>query len=205
MTPDTCPTRPTRWSTLTDAAAELGVSTRTVQRRIRSGDMTARTVDGRTLVAMSDIPEPGTVGAVVAGMQQQVETTDRLATGLLAVAERNLQLVAARADLAERSVATMRRVAVAACVLAVAGVAWTVATSRQVSDTRALLDAAQGVLTQQGQQLATATRDRQLSQETAAAALAERDALVAELVALRSTMSDTMSQVDDCPVDLASR
>lgn len=190
---------------MTDAAAELGVSTRTLQRRIRSGTMTARTVDGRTLVAMPDVASPGTVGAVVAGMQQQVETTDRLATGLLAVAERNLQLVAARADQAERSVATLRRVAVAACVLAVAGGVWTVATSRQASDTRALLDAAQVVLTQQGQQLATATRDRQLSQETAAAALAERDALVAELVALRSTMSDTVSPVDDCPVDLASR
>lgn len=190
---------------MTDAAAELGVSTRTVQRRIRSGDMTGRTVDGRTLVAMPDDTRPGTVGAVMAGVQQQVETTDRLATGLLAVAERNLQLVAARADRAERSVTSLRRVAVAACVLAVAGVAWTVATLGQVSDTRALLDAAQGVLTQQGQQLATATRDRQVSQETAAAALAERDALVADLVALRSMLSDTVSQVDDCPVDLASR
>lgn len=197
MTPDTCPTR---WSTLTDAAAELGVSTRTLQRRIRSGTLTARSVDGRTLVAMPDVAAPGTVGAVMLGVQQQVETTDRLATGLLAVAERNLQLVAARADQAERSVVILRRIAVAACVAGVAAGVWAVATTRQVSDTRALLDDVRGVLTQQGQQLADATRDRQVSQETAAAALAERDALVAELFALRASMSDTVSQVDDCLV-----
>ena len=205
MNPDTCPTRPTRWSTLSDAAAELGVSTRTVHRRIRSGAMTGRLVDGRTLVAMPDDVTPGTVGAVMAGVQQQVETTDRLATGLLAVAERNLQFMATRAERAERSVASLRRVAVAACVLGVAGIAWAVATARQASDTLTALDATRTALAQQGQHVADATRLRHLSEEAAAAAIAERDALVADLVALRSTMSDTMSPVDDCPVDLASR
>jgi hypothetical protein len=200
MTDTTCPTRPTRWANLTDAAAELGVSTRTIQRRISSGAMTARNLDGRTLVAMPSDATPGTVGAVVAGVQQQVETTDRLATSLLVVAEQNVQLMVARAERAERSVASLRRIAVAACVLGVAGAVWAVATGRHASDTSARMDATQGVLTQQAQALAAATRERQLSQDAAAAAVAERDALVVELTSLRSLLSDTVSGPDDCLV-----
>jgi hypothetical protein len=200
MTDITCPTRPTRWANLTDAAAELGVSTRTIQRRISSGAMTGRNIDGRTLVAMPSDATPGTVGAVVAGVQQQVETTDRLATSMLMVAEQNVQLMVARAERAERSVASLRRIAVAACVLGVAGAVWAVATGRHASDTSARMDATQGVLTQQAQALAAATRERQLSQDAAAAAVAERDALVVELTSLRSLLSDTVSGPDDCLV-----
>lgn len=190
-------TRPTRWSSLTDAAAELGVSTRTVQRRIRAGTMTGRTIDGRTLVAMPSDATPGTVGAVVAGLQQQVETTDRMSTALLVVAERNIELMVARADRAERTARVRAVVAVAASLVAAAGLAWAVATTRQVSDTLTRLDAARAELDQQGQELATATRDRQLSLDAAAAARAERDLLVGErdllveeLVALRACLSD---------------
>jgi len=200
MTDATCPTRPTRWANMTDAAAELGVSTRTVQRHVAKGKLQGRTVDGRTLVAMPSDATPGTVGAVVAGVQQQVETTDRLATSLLVVAEQNVQLTVARAERAERSVASLRRIAVAACVLGVAGVAWAVATGRQASDTQARMDATQAVLTQQAQALAAATRDRQVSQDDVAVARAERDALVVELTSLRSLLSDTLSGPDDCLV-----
>jgi hypothetical protein len=195
-------TRPTRWSPIADAAVELGVSTRTVQRHIEKGKLRAQSVDGRTLVAMPDDATPGTVGAVVAGMQQQVETTDRMSTALLAVAERNIELVVARAERAER-VARVRGVAavvgslvaVAAALVAAAGVAWAVATTRQASDTASRLDAARAELAQQGQELATATRDRQLSIDAAAAARDERDRLVDELVALRACLSDNVDTV----------
>jgi membrane-bound lytic murein transglycosylase MltF len=188
-------TRPTRWSPIADAAVELGVSTRTVQRHIEKGKLRARTVDGRTLVAMPDDATPGTVGAVVAGLQQQVETTDRMSSALLVVAERNIELMVARADRAERTARVRGVVAVAASVVAAAGLAWAVATTRQASDTLTRLDAARAELAQQEQELATATRDRQLSIDAAAAARTERDLLVEELVALRACLSDNADTV----------
>lgn len=72
-------TTTTTWATLEDAAAALGVSVRTVQRRIAAGVLpTQKAPDGRTLVRLPE--DTDTPTAIVGAMMRQHDTTVQMSS-----------------------------------------------------------------------------------------------------------------------------
>ena len=72
----------TDWTTIDEAAARLGVSTRTLQRRIQSGALRSqRREDGRTLVELEAAlcPTPVVAPELVERLERQAEDTNRVA------------------------------------------------------------------------------------------------------------------------------
>lgn len=62
------------WATIEDAATALGVSTRTIQRRVASGDLPSQKgQDGRTMVRLPELAD--TQGSIVQAVLQQHDTT----------------------------------------------------------------------------------------------------------------------------------
>jgi excisionase family DNA binding protein len=146
------------WLTLDQAAARLGCSTRTLQRRIVAGEMRSqKRDDGRTLVeveAATACPTPVMASEVVEQLQRQSEDTTRVAAlaalaseqTALAFRERLTTVESALAD-ARSSVGSWRILAgVAVSVMAASTVAVgfllgdRAATARQVSDMRQALE-----------------------------------------------------------------
>lgn len=134
--------------TIEEAASALGCSSRTVQRRVASGQLRATLVDGRTMVA---VERPG--GEAIAQLRRQAEDTGKVAalaavtgqSAALAFQERAEELER-RVDEARRVAATWRRGALAASAVGVVSLvtlswAWgdRRATGDTLTDTRAAL------------------------------------------------------------------
>lgn len=145
-------TPPTEWLTLDQAAARMGCSTRTLQRRIANGELPSlRRDDGRTLVEVESptaCPTAVMPPEVVERLQRQADDTNRvaalaaLASEQTAVAYRD-RLVTVESALSDaRSTArTWRMLALAAASVTVSAVVVAsflagdrAATGRQVSD-----------------------------------------------------------------------
>jgi len=108
---DTGTTQAVRWLGLTEAATAMGVSVRTVQRRIKSGDLNHQVVPGgRVMVAVRpDTPRDGQATEELVHLRQQVDTTNRMTAALVAMAERDGQVLADRVRHAEAALVTARR------------------------------------------------------------------------------------------------
>ncbi|MFN5975442.1 MAG: helix-turn-helix domain-containing protein [Planctomyces sp.] len=145
-------TPPTEWLTLDQAAARLGCSSRTLQRRIANGEMPSqRRDDGRTLVeveALTACPTAVMPPEVVERLQRQADDTNRvaalaaLASEQTAVAYRDrLATVESALSDARSTARTWRMLAMAAASVTVSAVVVAsflagdrAATGRQVSD-----------------------------------------------------------------------
>ena len=133
------------WLTLSDAAAQLSVSTRTIERRIAAGALRSRyTETGRVMVGIEPTVRPATAQAVAAVMAT-AEGSRQAAIALSALHaayEAARSAVEARASAAERNALWWRMACLTAClptVIAVAALSWTYAgagrASYTVSDT----------------------------------------------------------------------
>lgn len=145
-------TPPTEWLTLDQAAARLGCSSRTLQRRIANGEMPSqRRDDGRTLVeveALTACPTAVMPPEVVERLHRQADDTNRvaalaaLASEQTAVAYRDrLATVESALSDARSTARTWRMLAMAAASVTVSAVVVAsflagdrAATGRQVSD-----------------------------------------------------------------------
>jgi hypothetical protein len=201
---------PTEWLTLDAAATRLGVSTRTLQRRVTAGDIRSqRREDGRTLVEVDATPCPTPVAApaIVERLQQQADDTNRvaalaaLASEQTALAFRDRLATVEQALSDARSTARSWRVAcaVAASVTLSAVVAAGylagngAATGRQLSDMSGRLDAAERLRDGLQADLRAVTEARHLS-DTEVVRLREQ---VEALQMIGAAVTDT------CRADLA--
>ena len=133
------------WLTLSDAAAQLSVSTRTIERRIAAGALRSRyTETGRVMVGIEPTDRPAQAQAVAAVMataegsrQAALALSDAL-PALHAAYEAARSAVEARATAAERNAAGWRVACLTVCasLVAVSGLAvWGITTGRQPSHT----------------------------------------------------------------------
>jgi excisionase family DNA binding protein len=145
-------TPPTEWLTLDQAAARLGCSSRTLQRRIANGEMPSqRRDDGRTLVeveALTACPTPVMPNEIVERLQRQADDTNRVAAFAACAAEQSALAFRDRLSTVESALSDARSTgrswrtafAVAASVMVSAVVVASflagdrAATGRQVSD-----------------------------------------------------------------------
>lgn len=207
---------PTEWLTLDAAATRLGVSTRTLQRRITAGDIRSqRRDDGRTLVeveAATPCPTPVADPAVVERLQRQADDTNRVAA-LAALASEQTALAfrdrLATVELALRDARSTARSWRVACAVAASVTLSAVvaagylagngaATARQMSDMSGRLDAAERLRDGLQADLRAATEARHLS-DTEAVRLREQ---VEAMQALGFAVSDTCR--DDLAVVLSA-
>ena len=195
---------PTEWRTIDEAAALLGVSTRTLQRRVAAGAIRSqRRDDGRTLVEVEQPRQATMDTAVVEQLQRQSEDANRIAA-LAAVASEQtalafrqrlatveLALSDARADGRRWRVACAAAASVMVAAVVGTGFLWgqRAATERQLSDMARRLDSAEDARMSLADDLAAGTRARQASD---AEAVHLRDQ-VAALQSLGFAVSD------ECP------
>jgi len=139
-----------RWLGLTEAAAAMGVSVRTVQRRVKAGDLEHQVMPGGrvTVAVRTDATGDGPAAAEVTHLRHQVDTTNRMTAALVAMAEREQRVLADRVGQAEAAVKAARRRGVLAWTLTgvmgvmagvTAGVGWTL-NARLASAESRLLD-----------------------------------------------------------------
>jgi excisionase family DNA binding protein len=162
--------------TIEEAASALGCSTRTIQRRVASGQLTATLVDGRTMVA---VERPG--GEAIAELRRQAEDTGKVAA-LAAVTGQSAALAfQGRAEALEHRVDELRHeaarwrrgsmVAAAAAVAALVTLSWTwgdsAATRDTLTDMRAQLERAEDARQRREAALAGATRGDMVAQDVA--------------------------------------
>lgn len=202
-------TAPTDWLTIDAAAARLGCSTRTLQRRVASGTIQAQhREDGRTLVEVATpCPTPVADAALVERLERQSDDSNRIAAlaalaseqTALAYRDRLTTVEAALSD--SRSTArTWRNACAVAASVTVSAVVMAgylagrgVATERQMSDIAMRLEVAESDRRAAARDLDAMTAERQAS-DKAAAALRER---LDSLQALGFTASD------ECPTSVA--
>jgi excisionase family DNA binding protein len=160
--------------TIEEAASALGCSTRTIQRRVASGQLAAALVDGRTMVA---VERPS--GEAIAALRRQAEDTGKVAA-LAAVTGQGAALAyRERAEELERRVAEVRHeaarwrrgsmVAAAAAVAALVTLSWTwgdsAATRDTLTDMRTQLERAEDARRRLEEALAGATRGDMVAQD----------------------------------------
>jgi excisionase family DNA binding protein len=159
--------------TIEEAASALGCSTRTIQRRVTSGQLRATLVNGRTMVEVERPP-----GAAIAELRRQAEDTGKVAA-LAAVTGQSAALAfQERAEELERRVIELRHeaaswrrgsmVAAVAAVAALVTLAWTWgdmgATRDTMTDMRAQLKRAEEARQRLEVALAGATRGDTMAQ-----------------------------------------
>ncbi|NDG50695.1 MAG: hypothetical protein EBY30_17075 [Rhodospirillales bacterium] len=191
------PSAPTdTWLSITDAAAVLGCSTRTVARRLAAGDFRRQERDGRVLVAIPEAlrrPADRMVEAVQqdaahmrqlsAAVTQATEQAGMVLREAVAQAREDAALAIDRAAQAEARGRRAWRIAALLGMAAVCAVTATVSVSLEAARIRA-----------EGRQMAATVSE---AKERAAVAEAQRDAAQGILAALLGT--DTVRQATDTP------
>lgn len=184
------------WLSITDAAAVLGCSTRTVARRLAAGDFRRQERDGRVLVAIPEAlrrPADRMVEAVQqdaahmrqlsAAVTQATEQAGMVLREAVAQAREDAALAIDRAAQAEARGRRAWRIAALLGMAAVCAVTATVSVSLEAARIRA-----------EGRQMAATVSE---AKERAAVAEAQRDAAQGILAALLGT--DTVRQATDTP------
>jgi len=191
------PSAPTdTWLSITDAAAVLGCSTRTVARRLAAGDFRRQERDGRVLVAIPEAlrrPADRMVEAVQqdaahmrqlsAAVTQATEQAGMVLREAVAQAREDAALAIDRAAQAEARGRRAWRIAALLGMAVVCAVTATVSVSLEAARIRA-----------EGRQMAATVSE---AKERAAVAEAQRDAAQGILAALLGT--DTVRQATDTP------
>lgn len=195
------------WMSITDAAAVLGCSTRTVNRRMARGELRRLEQDGKVLVAIPEElrrPADRMVEAVQedaaqmrqlsAAVAQATEQAGLVLREAITQAKADAAAALSRADLAEARVRQSRRLSAALACAAVAGVsaavsAWVILTdtreeARQMSAT--LSEAREQAL---GSQVRATVLEEQLERT-----LAERDGLGATILDLEYELRTLRSE-----------
>lgn len=195
------------WMSITDAAAVLGCSTRTVNRRMARGELRRLEQDGKVLVAIPEElrrPADRMVEAVQedaaqmrqlsAAVAQATEQAGLVLREAITQAKADAAAALSRADLAEARVRQSRRLSAALACAAVAGVsaavsAWVILTdtreeARQMSVT--LSEAREQAL---GSQVRATVLEEQLERT-----LAERDGLGATILDLEYELRTLRSE-----------
>jgi hypothetical protein len=179
------------WVVVEDAAQRLGISVRTVYRRIKAGELVTQCqTDGRTLVRMpadSDTVTERHNAEVVDLLRQQAGRAEALALTVVQAsdridAERASTLAEAKAATVAAKRAAWSGWAVAACLLAsVAAVAvWGLAVADRLSDTVTRAETAEAATDGVRAELGDMTQRHTLSQEQHAATVADLAARHAE-------------------------
>jgi excisionase family DNA binding protein len=201
MSPTDAPALSDTWMTVSEAAALLGCSTRTVERRVARGELRRQERDGRVLVAVPDTlrrPADRMVEAVQedAAQMRQLSAAVAQATeqaGIVlreAVVEAKAQAAAAvaRALEAEQAARQARRVSVALACAVVGAVSVTVSVWVAVGQeaARSREEARQmSVTLSEAREQEVASRARAtVLEERLDKALAERDGLGADILEL---------------------
>lgn len=186
------------WMSITDAAAVLGCSTRTVNRRMARGELRRLEQDGKVLVAIPEElrrPADRMVEAVqedAAQMRQLsaavAQATEQAALVLReAVAQAKSDAAAAlsRADLAEARVQRSRRLSAALACAAVAGVSAAVSAWVILADTQEEARQMSVTLSEARDQALGAQVRATVLEEQLQSARAERDSLGADILELQ--------------------
>jgi excisionase family DNA binding protein len=204
---------PTAWTTIDEAAARMGVSTRTLQRRIQSGALRSqRRDDGRTLVEVEACPTPVVAPELVERLERQAEDTNRVAALAAVSAEQTalayrdrLQATEASLNDARSSARSWRVLAAAALCVSLAAVVAAgylggerAATGRQMSDMVERLAVAERATIGLQSALEGATGARQASDDRA-------EALLAEVVELRDQVDGLRRSSDTWRVPYLAR
>ena len=172
----------TRWMSMADAASELKISTRTLQRRIQAGELQTKTDAGRGLVAVELSHNRDNVADTMADTVADMADTNAstMQTAALAVmADRVTSMATARLDELHQDVQHARRSARAGWSLAAAGFAlaalvglWSVRAVGDANARQAAADAARSILAAQ----ADTERARVSELQTRLADVADRTA-----------------------------
>lgn len=195
------------WMSITDAAAVLGCSTRTVNRRMARGELRRLEQDGKVLVAIPEElrrPADRMVEAVqedAAQMRQLsaavAQATEQAALVLReAVAQAKADAVAAlsRADLAEARVRQSRRLSAALACAAVAGVSAAVSAWVILSDTQEEARQMSVTLSEAREQALGSQVRATVLEEQLERTLAERDGLGATILDLEYELRTLRSE-----------
>lgn len=179
----------TEWMTLTDAASQLGVSVRTVQRRIAAGELDTTTDNGRRLVAIVT-PDNGATRRDTGGGHDDatVERSMQLAAAVSASADRVRVLAERRADELRADLTRTRRWAwsgwASAAVVGVAASVGAVVVTDQLATAEAQRDAlADTVSRADTAAVSSEAREARLTADLATMADALADAQAAALAA----------------------
>jgi excisionase family DNA binding protein len=134
------------WRTVSEAASMLGISTRTVQRMIKSGQLESMMDEaGRRLVDVSDTVTPGdSVSETLAIVGQQQEKAMQMANSMIAAASRRAEQVDEEVKRARRMTSRTMMVVGVLLVLGIAA-AWHMASSLAEKD--GMITAAHGQAT----------------------------------------------------------
>lgn len=133
----------TRWVPMAEAAAAMGTSIRTLQRRAKEGEIRTMTTGRKVLVALDDTTTDGGRAGEVARIVKHLETTEKMALAAIAMSERSTLDLGRQLTAAKRETTTARWVALAAGLAAAAGVAAAVAMGQHRADLAARLVAAE--------------------------------------------------------------
>lgn len=120
----------TRWVPMTEAAAAMGISIRTLQRRIKAGEIRTMAAGRGLLVAVTDIATDGGQSGELIRLIKHAETTERISMAAMAVLERERTELLADLARQRRSGRAARWTAVAAAAAAAGGLSFAVATAR---------------------------------------------------------------------------
>lgn len=116
-----------RWVPMAEAAAAMGTSIRTLQRRAKAGEIRTMATGRKVLVALDDTTTDGGRAGEVARIVKHLETTEKMAMAAIAMSERSTLDLGRQLTAAKRETTTARLAAFAAGLVAAAGVAAAVA------------------------------------------------------------------------------
>ena len=173
----------TRWLPIAEAAAAMGISIRTIQRRAKAGEIKTMAAGHRVLIAVDDIDTDGRQAGELTRLIKHAETTEKIAMAAMAVLERERTDLLAEVDRHRRAGQVARWSAVAATVAAVAGVTYGVTTVRHRDLLAADLDDAAAKIEQVQDLLVAETACRieaEINRDKLAAAVADDLLLMAD-------------------------
>lgn len=125
---------PTRWLPMAEAAAAMGISIRTLQRRAKAGEVRSMTRGRNVMIALDDMATDGGQAGELTRLIKHVEVTERMSMAAMTVIERERDRLAGELSQVRRRGRIAVAVAVAASMAAAAGVTFAVATDRHNAD-----------------------------------------------------------------------
>jgi hypothetical protein len=125
---------PTRWLPMAEAAAAMGISIRTLQRRAKAGEVRSMPRGRNVMIALDDMATDGGQAGELTRLIKHVEVTERMSMAAMTVIERERDRLAGELSQVRRRGRIAVAVAVAASMAAAAGITFALATDRHNTD-----------------------------------------------------------------------
>lgn len=125
---------PTRWLPMAEAAAAMGISIRTLQRRAKAGQVRTMAQGRNVVFGLDDTATDGRQAGELVRLIKHVETTERISMAAMTVIERERDRLAGELSQVRRRGRIAMAMALAASMAAAAGVAFAIATGRHNAD-----------------------------------------------------------------------